>query len=261
MELERIIDVAGYMGRRRNEVVEGARRAMADSGSATFEDFVLPQALAAMISEAQAVETDSHRRDALYTAYMENEATGDEGHPTRRKHRYALSAVANDRLDSAGVLNALYRDREFIRFIADILQEPELHPLGDPMLGLTLTYLHSGDEHGWHFDQNDFVVSLLLQEPEGGGVFEFAPFIRSDEDPNYDAVGATMGGDDSRLNRIPPKAGALALFAGKRSLHHVSPVTGGTTRIIALFSYDRTRDLVHDEAVHLRTFGRTPQTV
>ncbi|HEV7179216.1 MAG TPA: hypothetical protein VGN11_05060 [Candidatus Baltobacteraceae bacterium] len=260
MGLEHIVDVERYMAReRRDGIVERGRRQLAEIGSATFDDFILPAALRDMVNEANTAQPHAYRREASYTAYMPDEATGDENHPTRRMHPYALSAIANDQLDPAGILNALYRDERFIRFIADILQEPELYPLGDPMLGLTLTYLRKGDQHGWHFDRNDFVVSLLLQGTEEGGVFEFAPFIRSDNDPNYEAVDAAMNGDDSRLHRIKAKAGTLALFAGKRSLHHVTPILGDTPRIIALLSYDRTSNLIHDEAVHLRTFGRSLQ--
>ena len=230
---------------------------MAAEGSVTLENFVLPGALAAMLEEARAAEADAYRRNQGYSAYLVQEATGSKNHPTQRLHRYALSAVANDRLQPDGALSTLYRDREFIRFIADILKEPQLYPLGDPMLGLTLTYLRDGDEHGWHFDANDFVVSLLLQDADEGGVFEFAPFVRSMDEPNFETVEAIMDGDRGPLRAIRARPGTLAIFAGKRSLHRVSPVHGDRTRIIALFSYDRVPDLVHDESVHMRTFGRT----
>lgn len=259
MALERLIDVERYLApTRRRDVLAAAHAAMAAEGSATLEDFVLPDALAMMLEEARAAEPDAYRRNQGYTAYLAHEASGGEEHPTRRLHRYALSAVANDQLPPDGALSALYRDREFIRFVADILKEPQLHPLGDPMLGLTLTYLRDGDEHGWHFDANDFVVSLLLQDAQGGGAFEFAPFVRSTDEPNFATVESIMDGDRGPLLTIRAKPGTLAIFAGKRSLHRVSPVHGNRTRIIALFSYDRVPDLVHDESVHLRTFGRSP---
>jgi len=257
MRLADIVDTKQYLeGERREQTVDRCRRAMADFGSATLDSFVLPDALAEMVREANSVFRQAYRRENDYTAYTADEAVGDASHPTRRTHRYALDAVANDHLDPSGAMSVLYRDPTFVRFIADVLQEPELHPLGDPMLGLTLTYLSDGDEHGWHFDRNDFVVSLLLQGAEEGGVFEFAPFVRSEEDPNFDAVAKIMDGETARLQRIRATPGTLAIFAGKRSLHHVSPVSGATRRIMALLSYDRVPNLVHEDAVHMRTFGR-----
>ncbi len=259
MEFHDIVNFERYMDdAARAEVVARSRNAMRSVGAVVLEDFVTPAALEEMVQEARAAYVHAYRRQALYTAYLPSEATGDAMHPTRRLHPYALDAVANDRLNPNGTLQALYRNEAFIRFVADILEEPELHPLADPILGLTLTYLKPGDEHGWHFDRNDFVVSLLLQQSEEGGVFEFAPFVRSDDDPNFDAVAAIMDGDTRGLHRIALKSGMLALFEGRRSLHHVSQVRGNTTRIIALLSYDRVPNMFYEEAVHLRTFGRTP---
>ncbi len=262
MELSDIVDVQRYLAAENREAtVAACRRDMASCGSATLENFVSPAALTAMVAEANAAFHGAYRRDAGYSAYIAEEALGSKHHPTRRMHRYALHAVANDQLDAHGAMSVLYRDPSFIRFIADVLEEPELHALGDSMLGLTLTYLGEGDEHGWHFDRNDFVVSLLLQAPEEGGTFEFAPFIRSDDEPDFKTVGEIMDGKTERLHRIRATAGTLALFAGKRSLHRVSPVSGKTKRIIALLSYDRIPNLVHEEAIHMRTFGRTITTV
>jgi hypothetical protein len=259
MTLEELVDVDRYLAPERREgVLSQAHAAMAAEGSVTLEDFVLPSALAAMLEEARAAEPAAYRRNQNYTAYLAHEAIGNEDHPTRRLHRYALSAVANDQLRPDGPLEALYRNPEFIRFVADILQEPNLYPLGDPMLGLTLTFLRNGDEHGWHFDGNEFVVSLLLQDAQEGGVFEFAPFVRSTGEPNFAMVGAIMDGDRRPLRTIRAKPGTLAIFVGKRSLHRVSSVRGTRTRIVALFSYDRVPNLVHDESIHMRTFGRSP---
>jgi hypothetical protein len=47
--------------------------------------------------------------------------------------------------------------------IAQMLDEPALFPLADPVMGCTSTVMYEGDTHGWHFDLNDFVVSILLQ--------------------------------------------------------------------------------------------------
>jgi hypothetical protein len=57
--------------------------------------------------------------------------------------------------------------------IRDMLGEPELHRCADPLVSCVTTHLAAGDQHGWHFDANDFVVTLLVQKPEQGGEFEF----------------------------------------------------------------------------------------
>ena len=57
-------------------------------------------------------------------------------------------------------------------------------------------YYLPGDELGWHFDGADFVVTLLLQAPEAGGAFEFAPMLRSEDDRNDEGVRALLAGDE-----------------------------------------------------------------
>ena len=80
-----------------------------------------------------------------------------------------------------------------------------------------------GDEHGWHFDGNDFVVSLLLQAPENGGAFEFAPYIRDEGKENYAAVAAAMDGVPGSVRQKTVRPGTLMIFCGRRALHRVTP--------------------------------------
>ena len=143
-----------------------------------------------------------------------------------------------------------------VRLVADILEMPELHVVADPMMRCNFTILGDGDEHGWHFDGNDFVVSLMIQQAESGGEFEFAPNVRDSGRPNYEDVRAVMDErpGSSRLIRAEP--GTLALFRGRRSLHRVTRVRGSRQRIIALLSYHETPGLVNGPEAQRRVFNR-----
>ena len=129
--------------------------------------------------------------------------------------------------------------------------------VADPQLSCNVTIMGDGDQHGWHFDSNDFVISLLLQAPMGGGCFVFAPGIRSEADQNYDGVAAAMDGDPGLLRQPLMAPGALILFRGRNSLHRVTPVEGPDKRIIALFSYDRRPDMQFSEQSRINVFGRS----
>jgi hypothetical protein len=119
--------------------------------------------------------------------------------------------------------------------------------------------MYHGDTHGWHFDLNDFVVSILLQAPDECGTFDFAPYIRSHDNENFAAVSQVLDGTSERIRRVRVEAGTLLLFCGQRAIHRVSPIQGATPRVIALFSYDRKPDVRYDAEVYLRVVGR--QTV
>src|ERR1700733_7356064 len=107
--------------------------------------------------------------------------------------RYSVRS-SPDVLSKAGLLRTLYRNEILTQRIAQMLNEPALFQLADPVMGCTSTVMYERDTHGWHFDLNDFVVSILLQAPEAGGTFDFVPNIRQDGDENYAAVTAAIDG-------------------------------------------------------------------
>ena len=154
------------------------------------------------------------------------------------------------------MLRTLYQNDTLRRRVAQMLDEPVLYQLADPVMGCTSTVMFEGDTHGWHFDKNDFVVSILLQAPEAGGTFDFAPNIRDDGDENYAAVADVLNGKSPARRSVSVAAGTLLLFCGRRALHCVPPVIGKTPRVIALFSYDRSAGVRYGPDVYQRAVGR-----
>jgi hypothetical protein len=239
-------------------IVAEGRRQLAADGCAILPDFVGPGVAQRMADEILGLMPWAHRRDLMLRAYANVDETGlSAGDPRRRANPYCMHAVATDQFDPAGPVLRLYMWDGLTRLVAEILDEPRLYRVADPMMSCNATILGEGDQHGWHFDSNDFVVSLLLQAPAGGGRFVFAPGIRSEADQNYDCVAAAMDGE-GRLLRQPPMApGALILFRGRNSLHRVTPVEGPVKRIVALFSYDRRPDMQFSEQSRINVFGRS----
>jgi hypothetical protein len=97
----------------------------------------------------------------------------------------------------------------------------------------------------------------LLQAPEAGGTFDFAPNIRKDGEENYGDVAAAIEGHSQSVRSIKVEAGTLLLFCGRRALHRVPPVCGRLPRVIALFSYDRKPGVRYGSEVYARVVGRT----
>jgi len=127
----------------------------------------------------------------------------------------------------------------------------------EPLIALMISAMPPGGEQGWHFDDNEFVVSLLLQKPAVGGEFEYTPLIRSEQDPANDRIRDVFQGVGDVVRVAPLEPGTLALFRGTRSLHRVSPVVEGPTRLIALLSFDRDPGMVFPANAQLNNTGRT----
>jgi hypothetical protein len=114
-----------------------------------------------------------------------------------------------------------------------------------PNLGLTYKAAFEGDNDGWHYDPNDGVVTLLLQSPDAGGEFEYAPKIRNAEDENYAGVQRLLDDPETYGQRVDQAPGTLTFFNGLHSMHRVRTV--GQTRqprIVGIFSFDQKPDQV-----------------
>jgi hypothetical protein len=166
--------------------------------------------------------------------------------------------VGRDKIPKTLVIHQLYTNQLFQQFLAACLDLPSLHPLADQFDGLCRNVLPHGREHPRHYDINEFAVSILTQSPDDGGVFEYCPDIRSEEEENFDDVrGVLAGHREDLVWRLKLRPGDLQLFRGHFSLHRVSAVEGRTARHSAIFAYSDRPGVVGGEARTMQLFGRT----
>lgn len=238
-------------------VIEQCRTQLEQSSLASLPGFLTAEVAQAMTREVLDAIPRAYRREQSFSAYSEADlASYPPDHVRWRRHLNRQFVVATDILDRGGLLRSLYQDDTLRRRIAAMLNEPELYQLEDPVIGCTATAMFEGDTHGWHFDLNDFVVSILLQAPEAGGTFDFAPEIRDDGAENYAAVEAVLDGRSAALRSVKVEPGTLLLFCGRRALHRVPPVIGNKARVIALLSYDRKPGVRYNPDIYQRAVGR-----
>jgi hypothetical protein len=237
-----------------------ARRSLAEKGVAILPGFVLPEAIGELAREVAALKPRAHREDvAVGTPYLE---LPDEayplGHPRRTDIHSVTWVIAYDRVPLHSRLRALYEWDPLMRLVGAILERGPLFRFADPLGALNLTIMDEGDIRGWHFDSTDFVVSLAVQSPQGGGLFECAPFIRSEDDECYDQVARVLAGEGrDRLEVFPMTPGTLMIFAGRHSLHRVTPVEGARPRYVALMSYDTRPGTDAGPLLKLVRYGRS----
>ena len=134
----------------------------------------------------------------------------------------------------------------------------QVYRCADPLIALMISAMDPGGEQGWHFDDNEFVVSLLLQKPARGRRVR----VRADDPKRRRSrrrphPAGLRGRRATRCRWRRWRPGTLALFRGTRSLHRVSPVVEGPTRLIALLSYDREPGMVFPAKAQLNNTGRT----
>jgi len=118
---------------------------------------------------------------------------------------------------------------------------------------MIVNVLTPGSQFNWHFDTNEFTITMLLKSAASGGHFEYAPNLRNAEDECYEDVRAVLSGDTRQVTRLNLAPGDLQLFLGRFSLHRVTKNTGSSDRLLLIMSFtekpgmigsvERTREL------------------
>jgi hypothetical protein len=220
------------------EVVEQAREELRRVGCARLSDFIRRDAREPLQREIDGIAGEAHVSGGRITPYFnDDEPSLPESHPRRRFDEFSNGFVAMDRFPEDGICLALYRSAEFQRFIADCLEEEALHTFDDPLAGIVANVMEPGQQLPWHFDTNEFIVSLMTRMPSSGGTFEYCPNIRAPGDENYPAVQAVLDGERDRVESLVLRPGDLQIFRGRFALHRVTRAP--SERHTVLFGYAR----------------------
>src|SRR5438093_3525057 len=212
-----------------------------------------------MVEDARGLADQGYPNDATHNAYFDDDV--DESlpadHPRRILVRSAQKAVAMDLLPADFAPRAIYESEEITRFVAAVLEKDVLYRSADALDGCNMTVYEEGDELGWHFDQSEFSVTLMIQRAERGGDFEYVPMIRSPEDERYDAVRAVLQGHGDGVVQLATEPGTLAFFRGRYSIHRVPPVEGSTPRMNSVLTYSTTPGHKLSPMAQQMYYGRT----
>ena len=238
-------------------VVDVLHHQFHEIGLCMLPGFLQAEALSAMVEEAQGLSGEAHITEQQQTgAYGRS---GSDASTDTRVTRANFGAVAYDRLPPGSQLRMLYEWEGLTNLMAAIVGHPNLHRTADPLVSCTLSFFRKGNELGWHYDNNDATVSLLLQAADEGGAFEFVPQTRGNGVNAEAREQAVLDNTTDNLVRPQVTPGTLSIFNGNHALHRVAPVTGQRERIVALLNYADEADYVFSEQVHQRFFGRTVQ--
>jgi hypothetical protein len=239
-----INDLAGQTGR---QLVAATRAALERDGSCSLAGFVHQSVIAEMATEARTLKHLAYPGPVEVSPYFFNYDLGNDAdiandHPLKRKGKRNLSQVAADLIPRHHILSHLYYSGVLTDFLAKVLNQP-VYRNQDKYQSLNISMMNPGGCQQWHFDSGPMVTTLLLQAPEAGGIFEYVPDLRSDENENFDQVKQVLDGDIERVKRIELKAGSLSLFRGHYSMHRVTEVTGSRMRIQAILGFSTRPDL------------------
>ena len=245
-------DPAGY-----GEVLKDAQAQLDDDGCCILRGFVRAGMIPVLAAEGDRVARHAHRSFNRTNPYFsEDDPDLPPNDPRRRFYDRSNAFVPADHFGSESGLRAIYEYAPFQQFIRTALRAENFFRYADPLADVIINTVEEGDGFPWHFDTNNFTVTLAIQNGEQGGVFEYAPNLRTSEDECFDAVGAVLDNRSDRVRSLPLTPGDLQIFKGRYSLHRVTPVTGSRPRYVGIFSFVETEGMVGSVERTRQLYGR-----
>ena len=204
------------------------------------------------------MKDDAYFCKSSHNAYLSDEQQTDSSasDATTRQEQTFVGSVPYDRIDKHSQLNQLYTWDPLKDFIGHVLGKDTFYRFADPFGACSINVFVDGGEHGWHFDESEYTVTLMLQKPDNGGSFEYVPRIRGLADEQA-IVSSVLDGDRERVLELPFTAGTLLIFGGRQTLHRVTRVTGEKARLVPVLCFSETPDVVNSEAVRKLFWGRS----
>ena len=220
-------------------VVAGVRASLADDGCAVIRGFFSAAGLAALIAEAVARAPQAHysTRKACNVYLNDGNPGYPADHPLNVFIPRSNGFITADLFGDDTAARRLYHWEPLKRFLADCLGKQELFIYEDPVSNMIVNVGRPGQQFNWHFDTNEFTITMLLRAATAGGYFEYVPNLRSADDECYDEVKRVLDGDRGRVRRLELNAGDLQFFLGRYSLHQVTENTGADDRLLLIMSF------------------------
>ena len=227
-------------------------------GVLVLRRFLRASAIAAIRQEG---ETHAHR--AFFAASRHNvylkpqDAALPADHTRNRLVVSSKGCITDDDIPADSALRVVYDAPVFRSFLCAVLGEAAVHPYADRLSSINLHYAHTGQELGWHFDNSQFAITLLIQKPLAGGVFEYVENLRDADrgDMNYDGVRRTLDGE-TPARQLAIDEGDLVLFRGRNAMHRVTPTEGPVTRMLAVLAYNGQPGVALSESARMTFYGR-----
>jgi len=242
--IDAIVDLDTYPIHRldssiRSELVAETRAQMDAVGCCRISDFMRPEAIEIMLAEAVELHPKSFWAKQTHNPYA---SPADDALPAshpRNVMQHRMSGFINsDLLPGTSLLNQVYDSNVMTHFVWDCLGvDRPIYQWADPLGRNPYGVMETDHYFPWHFDGNEFTVSILVQKAEQGGVFEYVPDIRAPGHENYERVQYVLEGGRDGVHELDLVPGDLQLFKGRFSMHRVTRIAGPTTRYVALPTY------------------------
>jgi hypothetical protein len=244
-------------GAQRAALIEQVKAQLDGVGCAVLKGFVRKNRIAELVAECDRLALHGHRNYNRTNPYFSMDHPDlPASHPLRRFYDRSNAFVPADNLGPDSIIRSIYEWPAFAPFIQATLGESRFYPYADPLADVIVNLAEAGAGFPWHFDTNNYTVTLAIQNAQFGGDFQYSPHLRSTIDENYAGVEAVLDGDQSLIRTLVLEPGDLQVFKGRYSLHRVMPLSGARVRYVAIFSFVAEPGMVGSPERTRQLYGR-----
>ena len=220
-------------------LIERCKEELEENSCSIISNFILPQSLEIMRSELekQLDEVYMSKESINPYLYAKDDPSLPNDHPKRNFMNRYNGYLNSDCFSKNSEMKYLYETEELLKFISACLGVSPIYRWADPLACHAYNVMKSEGVLPWHFDSCEFTLSLMIQKPEKGGVFEYCPNIREPGNENFEEVKKVLDGDRLRVRRLKLEPGDLQIFKGRYTLHRVTKVEGKKSRYMCIPAY------------------------
>lgn len=238
-------------------LIADCQKQLDDIGCCHLREFINPNVLDLLRNESEKISVHAHYSNTLANVYFSQD---DESFPRNHPKRFFVTRTSGfvrpDFFPADSAIRKLYNWEAFAAFIQACVRTEKLCKYNENLSDIVLNVVKPEQKFPWHFDTNHITVTIIIQNPETGGIFEYCPNIRSRDNENYDAVMKVLEGDRSLVRSLNLMPGDMQIFKGRYSLHRVKAVEGSRARYTAVFSYAEEPQMFGKAYLNRQLYGK-----
>ena len=242
--LESILDLKNYPIQNLNtpitkDLIKKCQSDLEKYNCATIPNFILPKSLNIMKDELinQLDEVYMSKESINAYLYSKDDPSLPKDNPKRIFMERYNGYLNSDCFSKDSEMKFLYEQDELLNFVSKCLNISPIYRWADPLACHAYNVMKPDGILPWHFDSCEFTLSIMIQKPEKGGIFEYCPNIRTPGNENFDQVRNVINGDRERVIQLELNPGDLQIFKGRFTLHRVTKVEGSTSRYMCIPAY------------------------
>ena len=221
------------------EIINKCKTELNQFSCSTIPNFMLPKSLEIMNAELKKQIDEIYMSKQSINAYLysKDDTSLPKDHPKRIFMDRDNGYLNSDLFAKDSEMKFLYEQEELLKFLSACLRISPIYRWADPLACHAYNVMKPEGILPWHFDSCEFTLSLMIQKPEKGGIFEYCPNIREPGNENFEEVKKVIDGDRTRVRQLKLEPGDLQIFKGRFTLHRVTKVEGNRSRYLCIPAY------------------------